>query len=418
MLSPPEPQPISGLKLFAPIVVLACGHMLSNLVRTLPAVSLDLIAADLKADAATVGSLAGAYHFAFAASQIPLGVALDRFSVRTVSVALLLATMLGSAFAATTQTPFSFCIAQILLGIATSGMLLCPVTYAARRLPAAKFGLWTGIILSLGNCGMILSASPLAWLVDHYGWRGGFVAAAAMAIMIALAVFIVVQPDHTETTPRHLAGEVLGVFRLGFSRQLRGVIVLAFFSVAVTLVLRGVWGGPWLMGIKGLSRFDAGQILLVFTLSMIVGPLLIGLIDRRLGRRRALVIVCHALAGLALVAMACGAPGGVLSTALGVPYLTPATDAALLVAIGFFSSAQPLLYAITRQVVPNEDTGKALSAANLSFFFGTAVLQATTGLVAAQVSLPAALLVLALGLLFGVAVFALLTRAQRSPAGA
>ncbi|MEW6640444.1 MAG: MFS transporter [Pseudomonadota bacterium] len=410
MLSPATPHPSTGLKLFVPIVVLACGHMLSNMVRTLPAMSIDLIAADFKADAATIGSLAGAYHFAFAASQIPLGVALDRFSVRTVSVALLLATMLGAAFAAVTQTPLAFCIGQIMLGIATSGMLLCPMTYAARRLPAAKFGMWTGIILSLGNCGMILSASPLAWLVDRYGWRGGFVVAAAMAIMIALAVFTVVRPDRTETAPRHLADEVLGVFRLGLSRRLRGVVVLAFFSVAVALVLRGVWGGPWLMGIKGVSRFEAGQILLAFTLSMIVGPLLIGLIDRKLGRRRALVIVCHALVALALMAMACGGPGGPLSTALGVPYLTPATDAALLVAIGFFSSAQPLLYAITRQVVSSEDTGKALSAANLSFFFGTAVLQATTGVVAAHASLPAALLVLAFGLLFGVAVFALVSR--------
>jgi predicted MFS family arabinose efflux permease len=392
--------------------------MLSNMVRTLPAVSIDLIAADLGTDAATVGSLAGAYHFAFAASQIPLGVALDRFSVRTVSVSLLLATMLGAAFAALTRTPLAFCIAQVLLGIATSGMLLCPVTYAARRLPAARFGMWTGIILSLGNCGMILSASPLAWLVDHYGWRGGFVVAAGMAIATALAVVVVVRPDRTETAPRHLIDEALGVFRLGLSRPLRGVIVLAFFSLAVTLVLRGVWGGPWLMDLKGLSRFEAGQILLAFTLSMIVGPLLIGLVDRKLARRRALVIVCHILAALALVAMACGAPGGPLAMAFGVAYLAPWTDAALLVAIGFFSSAQPLLYAITRQVVPSEDTGKALSAANLSLFFGTAVLQAVTGLVAAHVSLPAALLVLALGLLFGVGVFALLSRAPRSPAGA
>ncbi|MBR1218909.1 MFS transporter [Bradyrhizobium sp. U87765 SZCCT0131] len=414
MLSPPEPQPTTGLKLFAPIVVLACGHMLSNMVRTLPAVSIDLIAADFHADPAAIGSLAGAYHFAFAASQIPLGVALDRFSVRTVSLSLLIATMLGATFAAFTQTPLAFCIAQILLGIATSGMLLCPVTYAARRLPAAKFGMWTGIILSLGNCGMILSASPLAWLVDRTGWRGGFVVAAGMAIVIALMVSVVVKRDHTDAAPRRVLDEALGVFRLGFSRPLRGVIVLAFFSLAITLVLRGVWGGPWLMNVKGQSRFDAGQVLLAFTLSMIVGPLLIGVIDRRLGQRRALVIVCHTLAALALVAMACGGPGGLLSNAFGVPTLSPATDGALLVAIGFFSSAQPLLYAITRQVVPSEDTGKALSAVNLSFFFGTAMMQATTGIVAARVSLPAALQVLAFGLLLGVAVFAWLTRPART----
>lgn len=411
MLAPPEQHPTAGLKLIAPIVVLACGHMLSNMIRTLPAVSIDLIAADLNVNAATVGSLAGAYHFAFAAGQIPLGVALDRFSVRNVSVALLLATIVSAAFAALSRTPLEFCLAQILLGFSTSGMLLCPVTYAARRLPSAKFGLWTGIILSLGNCGMILSASPLAWLVDNYGWRGGFWLAGLVSVCIAVAVFAVVQRDASSPPKtRGLVDEAWGVFRLGLSRELRGVVILAFFSVAIFLVLRGVWGGPWLMDVKGQSRMQAGQILLVFTLALIVGPLLIGIIDRRLGHRRALVIASHVLTALALMALAGGSPGGPLSNMLGIPFVSAEADTVLLIAIGLFNSAQPLLYAIARQAVPSEDTGKALSAVNLSFFFGTAVLQAVTGLVVAHWSLPAALATLAGGLLFGVAVFAVLTR--------
>ncbi len=121
----PEQHQNAGLKLIAPIVVLACGHMLSNMIRTLPAVSIDLIAADMHVNAATVGSLAGAYHFAFAAGQIPLGVALDRFSVRTVSVSLLFATIISAAFAALSRTPLEFCLAQITLGLATSGVCCC-----------------------------------------------------------------------------------------------------------------------------------------------------------------------------------------------------------------------------------------------------------------------------------------------------
>ncbi len=37
MSAPPEQHSTAGLKLLiAPIVVLACGHMLSNMIRTLP----------------------------------------------------------------------------------------------------------------------------------------------------------------------------------------------------------------------------------------------------------------------------------------------------------------------------------------------------------------------------------------------
>ena len=66
------------------LLALACGHMLSTLLRTIPAVSLDLMAADFDTLPQTLASLTSIYHFAFAASQIPVGAAMDRFGVRPV----------------------------------------------------------------------------------------------------------------------------------------------------------------------------------------------------------------------------------------------------------------------------------------------------------------------------------------------
>ena len=72
--------------------------------------------------------------------------------------------------------------AQAVLGVGCSGMLMCPITYAAKNLPPQKFGLWGGVIQAFGNTGMLLSASPLALLVDHAGWRAGYVACALLAL--------------------------------------------------------------------------------------------------------------------------------------------------------------------------------------------------------------------------------------------
>jgi len=66
------------------LLALACGHMLSTLLRTIPAISLDVMAADFKTPPQTLASLTSIYHFAFAASQIPVGAAMDRFGVRRV----------------------------------------------------------------------------------------------------------------------------------------------------------------------------------------------------------------------------------------------------------------------------------------------------------------------------------------------
>src|SRR5262245_41509810 len=169
------------------LLALACGHMLSTLLRTIPAVSLDVMSADFRTAPQTLASLTSIYHFAFAASQIPVGAAMDRFGVRPVSLSLLAGTIIGALASGLGTGTESFVLGQLLLGIATSGMLMCPMTLAAKRMSAARFGLWSGIILSVGNIGMLLSVSPLAFVVEHFGWRAGFWISAGFGAAVALA---------------------------------------------------------------------------------------------------------------------------------------------------------------------------------------------------------------------------------------
>ena len=83
----------------APLLVLALGHMLSNLVLTLPGIAADMIAADIAVTPDTLASLTGAYHFSFALGQIPVGVALDRYGVRSVSLTLFAIVIAGAVLA-------------------------------------------------------------------------------------------------------------------------------------------------------------------------------------------------------------------------------------------------------------------------------------------------------------------------------
>ena len=278
------------------LLALACGHMLSTLLRTIPAISLDVMAADFRTPPQTLASLTSIYHFAFAASQIPVGAAMDRFGVRPVSLSLLCGTIVGALASGLATGPESFLFGQFLLGVATSGMLMCPMTLAAKQMSAARFGLWSGIILSIGNIGMLLSASPLAFVVELWGWRAGFWISAGFGAVVAIAVFLLVpkQPaaQADQSSPLSQMAEVL---RIGLSRPLRGLIALSLVSLAASLVLRGLWGGPWLMEIKALSRIEAGNMLGLFTLALIAGPVLMGILDRTIGHRREVLAATHSL---------------------------------------------------------------------------------------------------------------------------
>ena len=397
------------------LLALACGHMLSTLLRTIPAVSLDVMAADFRTAPQTLASLTSIYHFAFAASQIPVGAAMDRFGVRPVSLSLLAGTIIGALASGLASGPASFVFAQFLLGVATSGMLMCPMTLAAKQMSAARFGLWSGVILSVGNIGMLLSASPLAFVVEHFGWRAGFWISAGFGAAVALAVFLLVPRQPAEhADPSSPLSQMAEVLRIGLSRPLRGLIALALVSLAASLVLRGLWGGPWLMEIKGLSRIEAGNVLGLFTLALIVGPVLMGMVDRAIGHRREILAATHTLAALLLALAAAGAPNYPLAELLGIKAVPAPVDAALFVLMGIAISTQPLLFGMTRQLAGAQNAGKALSAMNLAFFLGTALMQSATGGVATLFGLPAVLLFVAAALIVGVAVFVAYTEPSKS----
>ena len=372
------------------ILALALGHVFSNAVRTLPAMAADVLQRDLGVTADGLAALTGAFPAAFALAMLPVGVALDRYGVKPTALALLAIAAVGSLFGAVATGPWSMLLAQVVLGIGCSGMLMCPVTYAAKNLPPQKFGLWGGVIQAFGNTGMLLSASPLALLVDASGWRAGYVACALLAIGAATAVAVLVREARAPLQARRsVAEDARDVIRLGLSRDIRGPVVIAFASFAAVLGVRGLWGGPWLMEVKGLARVPAGNILLMCTFALIAGPAIAGILERRFqAHRRALLVGGHLGAALMVALMVAGG-------SFGWPVMA---DAVLLVAFGLMISLQVICFALVRAAVPPERVGRALSAMNVSFFGGAAVLQAASGAAAAWGGIGAALLVFAAAL--------------------
>jgi predicted MFS family arabinose efflux permease len=379
-----------------PLLALALGHVFSNAVRTLPAVAADLLTRDLAISGETLAAITGAFPAAFALTMIPVGVALDRYGVKPVSLTLLALSAAGCVVAALAPSATTMLLAQIVLGMGCSGMLMAPMTYAARVLDQARFNLWSGLIQAIGNCGMLLSASPLAWLVEAAGWRAGFWACLGLALLAFAAVAITLR--HTppaRDAGRSLAADTRAVLRLLTAPHLLGLFAIAFVSFGAVLGVRGLWGGPWLMEVKGLSRIEAGHVLLAGTAALVAGPALAGWAVSRFGRLPWLLTGGHGVAALFLLALLAGGPLG----------SSAAVDAALMLGFGLAISFQVLCFARLRALVRPEEAGRALSAQNMYFFGGAAVLQGLSGLAALAGGVGAALLTFAVALLVGAALY-------------
>ena len=373
----------------ASVIALTMGHVFSNAVRTLPAVAADVMMQELALGPEALAAVTGIFPAAFALALLPVGVALDRYGVRRVALALLAIGGSGALLAALAPGAGWMALAQAVLGVGCSGMLMCPMTFAARAMSGPRFALWSGLIQGIGNTGMLLSASPLALLVEWQGWRAGYLAAAGLAGLAALGVWLTVrQAAPARGQPASVWADARQVLALAAAPAMRPMMVFALASFAAVFGVRGLWGGPWLMEVKGLARVEAGHLLLGCTLALILGPVMAGLLDRALGRRVALLAGSHLLAAALL---------GLLLAGRALPGV--GLDAVLLFGFGIAIGFQVLTFSLVRSVVPPEQTGRALSALNMAFFVGAAGLQAVSGLAAAQGGPGAALASFALALL-------------------
>src|SRR5690606_2831685 len=134
-----------------------------------------------------LGLFAGIFHFAFGALQLAMGVGIDLHGVRRTVLAAFPLTIAGAALSALAPDFTLLLVGQVLIGIGCAPAFLVCTVFIARRFPAARFAAVNGIVLGLGGVGMLLTGTPLAWLIEASSWRGGFVALGVLSALAWLA---------------------------------------------------------------------------------------------------------------------------------------------------------------------------------------------------------------------------------------
>lgn len=380
--------------------VLVTGHVISQWLRTLPAIAASGLFAELGFTEQGLAIATGLMAFAFMLGQIPVGVMIDRLGPRRTALILLAVAALGAGASAAAPNQVAFALAQVIAGFGCAGLMMAPLSFAARTLPTDRFGALSGYLPGIGAIGLLLSGSPSAALIAWGGWRLAYavVAGAAAASLLAVARVVPELPPASQDGPRRsLAAEAADVCRLLVGPRLRAPVVLALVGYAALIGLRGLWAGPYLTGVLGFGLADAGNVLAGLSVLMIAGPILFGWLDRRLRDRAVAMGVIHLASTAPLLLLAAGGAG---STA----------DIAAMAVTSIALTSHVLLYPMTRALSSDALLGRSLSAVNLAFFLGVAVLQPLSGVAARLVGIGGALALYAAALAAGSAWFLALIR--------
>ena len=390
--------------------VLTLAFALSQAFRTIPSITVNGIAEELQAGPAALALFGGMFHWSFALMQVPVGLVLDIFGVRRAVIALSGFVILGGAICTFAPDMNSLFLGQILIGIGCSPAFMAAIVFTSKHWPVARFAGISGLVLAIGSGGMLLSATPLAWVIDRWSWRSAFAVLTILSIFTLLASALILEKSAVQRA-RNLASEIwagfYGLRFVLFGRRPIALLAIGFVSYGAVITIRGLWIVPMFVERYGVSLLSAGNVALFFSIAMIIGPAVGGYLDPGDKARPAAITMM----ALAIAASICA-----LAIFDGFSLWL---DAILCVTIGFLSGFFILVYAEARSSYPPELTGRGLTALNMSFFLGAAVAQSLSGIIAVgaqQVgwnAIDAVLLFLAAALLAGTVCFFTLIRAAK-----
>jgi MFS family permease len=374
------PVPSTGAAGAAPIsrpawVMLAalCGaFMISHAYRTAAAMMAGRMQAEFSLSPQQLGSYAGAFHFAFGAMQLFVGLAIDLHGVRRTMLATFPLAVAGALLSALAQGYAQVVLGQVLIGVGCSAAFLVCTVFITRYFAPERFAPVSGMVLGIGGGGMLLTATPLAWVVQEISWRAGFLVLAALSALAWLLIFVVVReaPQQRPRRRESLGAAVRGMAALMTLPHTLGIMALGAVTYAAFMSLRGLWLGPLLVERYGYTLVESGNVALLVSVVSIIGPPLFGRFGPQ-GRGRRRWIVACTLALIALFVAMALAPnaGAVMACSL---------------LVGFLSGFIVLQYADVRASYPVALTGRAMSLLNMAMFLGVALVQWLSGAVASM----------------------------------
>ncbi|WP_225026245.1 MFS transporter [Xinfangfangia pollutisoli] len=357
----------------AGIACLVFSYVLSQFYRAFLAVLTPVLETDLGATKAQLASASGAWFLAFAAMQLPVGVALDRFGPRLTASACLMVGAAGAAIFASAGSPQMLILAMALIGVGCSPVLMASYYIFAREFSAAAFATLAAATIGIGSLGNIAASLPLTAAAEAFGWRETVWALAGLTAAIGVAVGLWVRDP--VRVPLGQGGSVLSLLA---NPALWPILAMMFVCYAPAAGLRGLWLGPYFGDVWHYSRPEIGQAGLWMGLAMVAGSFAYGPLDRWFGTLKWVIFPGNLLMFLCLLGLALW------------PAQSDLLSLGFLIGVGFFGSTFPLVIAHARAFFPNHLVGRGVTLVNLFGIASTGLLQEVSGRIHATTAASAA----------------------------
>jgi predicted MFS family arabinose efflux permease len=328
------------------------------------------LAAEFGLSAGGLGLLSSMYFFAFAITQLPLGLAMDRFGPRRVNAALLLVAAAGGAWFASAESAAGAIAARALIGVGVSVALMASLTAFVLWYPPERLSTMNAIAFSVGMVGAMTVTVPLELLLRVWSWREAFLLIVAATVAVSLVLWLWVPERSATARDKSFGQEIRELQKLLADPAFLRLAICLGTSQFAAVSLQTLWIATWLRDVAAYTPAEVARALLVVNAAMIAGYIAFGrgadALQRRGRNELALLAGGVAVSSVALAAL------------IVVPRAAPLFFWCLFVSA---ATAVVLGYALISRRLPKAMAGRANTAINVFAFVGMFVGQWGVGLV-------------------------------------
>lgn len=334
--------------------------------RTSPAVIADDLMRDFAISALTVGIFSSLYFYPYAVLQIPVGVLSDTKGAKRTVVIFTTISLFGIFLFAISPSYEIAIFSRLLIGIGVAGVYIPTVKAISVWFKQNEFATAMGILFAVGNLGAIFSSYPLAISIESIGWRASFVIIGIITAFLLLMSVLFVRDAPPNFRREELKRDDFKLLLCNISLWL--LSISSMLRYGVVMGFQGLWGGPFLIDVYGMTKPMAGAVLMLFGIGSIVGAPILGKISDHFGRRKILLVFC----GVGFLFLW-------LPLVLFPKKLNFLEMSLISFSLGFFSSGGPVAYAMVKELFPLRMTGLAVSFINVFPFIGAGIFQTIMG---------------------------------------
>ncbi len=361
-------MPFFSLTAFRVFFPFAFGYFLSYLFRVVNAVIAPNLVADLHIDPSELGLLTSTYFIAFASSQLPLGIFLDRFGPRIVESFLLLFAALGAYIFSASQTLTGVIIGRAFIGFGVSACLMAAFKSYVIFFPEKSWPRINGFQMAAGGLGALFATTPVELALRVTDWKGLFFVLAIISLCTAVGIFLIVPEKKAKASQEGFSSQIDGIRTVFKSPHFLKIAPLVTLSQAGFLSLQGLWSGPWLRDMAGMSRPQIADVLFWTAFAMMSGYILLGLMAEKLSQK-GFSIIFTAVCGMTLFILV----QGLIAINKGLP------ASVLWILFGFFGTSGVLSYSALSSQFPKALSGRVTTSLNLLIFIAAFILQWAIG---------------------------------------